>query len=63
MKTIWVLVIVLHGWDRGYIGDKDGNVGNAIATVEFTSEENCMDAGSLIGKGTDSVTKTFCVKK
>ena len=45
------------------MGHYDGDTGNAVATAEFTSEENCKAAGDLLIKGTDSVTKTFCVKK
>lgn len=61
---MWILIILLHGWGQGM-----GSNGNAVASVEFSSQQTCAAAADAVQKlhlaaaGNNPDILTLCVQK
>jgi hypothetical protein len=60
----YILIAVIHGWAQGAGG---GSTGNAIYSMEFTSQANCDAARKWVNetapKGAEDSTKVTCLEK
>lgn len=56
--SLWILIIVMHGWGNGV-----GNQGNVATSVEFSTRERCEAAATAVRGDEVRHVHTYCIEK